>query len=62
MAETPIVGAAEAAAMAGVTRSHFRVMQTRGQVPEPQVRLACGPIWKTSVIAKWIDKTNESKR
>jgi predicted DNA-binding transcriptional regulator AlpA len=51
---TPILGAAEAAQMAGVTRSHFRTMQTRGQVPEPQVRLACGPIWKRSVIERWL--------
>jgi predicted DNA-binding transcriptional regulator AlpA len=56
---TPILGAAEAAKMAGVTRSHFRVLQTRGQVPEPQVRLACGPIWKRSVIERWV-KTRQA--
>lgn len=52
--ETPIVGVAEAAAMAGITRNHFAVIRKRGQVPEPQVVLACGPIWKRSVIERWI--------
>lgn len=56
----PIVGLAEAAEIAGVQRSHFRVMRTRGQVPEPQVVLACGPIWKRSVIEKWAKKRAEA--
>jgi hypothetical protein len=53
MAEPQIVGAAEAAGIAGITRTYFTVLRTRGQVPEPQVMLACGPIWKRSVIERW---------
>ena len=57
MATQPaIVGVAEAAEIAGIARSHFRVLRTRGQVPEPQVVLACGPIWKRSVIERWVKK------
>jgi hypothetical protein len=51
----PIVGVAEAAAMAGMSRNHFAVLRTRGQVPEPQVVLAMGPIWKRSVIERWVE-------
>lgn len=50
----PIVGVKEAADMAGLPRSHFRTLRSRGQVPEPQVVLACGPIWKRSIIEKWV--------
>ena len=51
-----IMGAAEVAEAAGVSSKHFGVMRGRGQVPEPQVVLACGPIWKRSVIERWIKK------
>jgi predicted DNA-binding transcriptional regulator AlpA len=52
----PILGVKEAAELAGITRGHFRVLRNRGQVPEPQVMLACGPIWKRSVIERWIEQ------
>lgn len=61
MTET-LVGSKEAAQIAGITTNHFGVMRKRGQVPEPRVVLACGPIWNRSEIERWIDKTNESKR
>lgn len=54
MAEIQILGSTEAAELAGVTTNQFHVMRNRGQVPEPQVVLACGPIWKRSVIERWI--------
>jgi predicted DNA-binding transcriptional regulator AlpA len=52
----PILGAKEAAELAGIDRITFKVMRHRGEVPAPQVILACGPIWKRSVIEKWIEK------
>lgn len=52
----PIVGMAEIAEMTGIARSHLRTMRTRGQLPEPQVVLAMGPVWKRSVIERWIKK------
>jgi hypothetical protein len=54
MTEVQILGSAEAAEVAGVSRSNFGVMRKRGQVPAPQVVLQCGPIWKRSVIEKWV--------
>jgi predicted DNA-binding transcriptional regulator AlpA len=62
MSEIQILGSAEAADLAGVERGHFHVMRKRGQVPQPQVMLACGPIWKRSVIEKWIADTNARKK
>jgi len=56
-----IVGIAEIAEMAGIPRSTVRSLGTRGQLPEPQVVLACGPIWKRSVIERWI-KRREKER
>ena len=55
-----IVGAAEAAEMAGVTRNYFGVLRHRGEVPTPQVELKCGPIWKRSVIEKWVKQRAEA--
>jgi hypothetical protein len=56
MAETPIVGIAEVAEMAGLSRANVRMMRSRGLLPEPQVVLAMGPVWKRSVIERWVKK------
>lgn len=55
MAET-LVGSKEAAEIVGITTNHFGVMRKRGQVPEPRVVLACGPIWNRSQIEAWAKK------
>lgn len=56
----PIVGIAEIAEMAGLQRAHVRMMRTRGELPPPQVVLAMGPVWKRSVIERWIAKRNRA--
>ena len=55
-----IVGIAEIAEMAGLTRANVRMMRSRGQLPEPSVVLAMGPVWKRSTIEKWIEKRNRA--
>lgn len=46
-----IVGVREAAATMGISPSAFKERRRRGQIPEPDATLACGPIWLHARIA-----------
>jgi hypothetical protein len=48
-----IVGLAELATILAVPRGTARQWYHRGQLPEPDARLACGPVWRTSTIEGW---------
>ena len=48
-----LVGAQEAAKLAGLSRSGFSLAQREGRAPEPITVLACGPIWTRSQIEEW---------
>jgi hypothetical protein len=49
-----LVGQAEVAKLAGVKSSTVGVWVTRGLLPEPVAKLACGRIWATSDIKLWL--------
>lgn len=51
-----IVGLAEAATMLGYTRPSVTRSVRNGTLPAPEVRLACGPIWRRSTIQNVIDR------
>jgi len=58
-----IYGVAELAAACGVEPKRVATWLARGNyaIPEPDVRLACGPIWYASSIEAWIgERTSES--
>lgn len=48
-----LCGAREAAGILGVTTSTVTSYLARGQMLEPLVTLACGPIWLRSDIERW---------
>lgn len=50
---TDLLGQAEAAAIAGLKQSAFRQARQRGNVPEPIVKLSCGPIFLRPEIEEW---------
>lgn len=51
-----LVGLAEIAEMAGVSRQAVTNWTTRhGSFPEPLARLAAGPVWQRADIAAWLD-------
>jgi hypothetical protein len=56
--ELELVGQAEAAALLGITSNTFAVYVSRGLVPEPVARLACGRVWLRSQIAAWDRRRN----
>ena len=50
-----LVGLAEVAAMAGVSRQRVYLWMKRSKdMPQPVARLACGPIWLKDEIRKWL--------
>lgn len=53
-----IVGASELAKMLGVPRGQIYVWKNRGKLPEPDVVLAAGPVWRRSTIERWMKQQN----
>jgi predicted DNA-binding transcriptional regulator AlpA len=49
-----LVGQAEVATMAGVKSSTVGVWVSRGQLPEPVAKLACGRVWAKGDIEAWL--------
>jgi predicted DNA-binding transcriptional regulator AlpA len=54
-----LLGVAEIAEMIGVGRKTVAAYVARGQMPAPDARLACGPIWQRSTIDAWQSKRDE---
>jgi excisionase family DNA binding protein len=59
MTETPapaplLVDAREAAALTGISRSHFLALNSSGRVPQP-VRLGRRTLWRREELAAWIE-------
>jgi hypothetical protein len=48
-----LVGQQEAAKLAGLAMSSFKLARREGRAPEPVTQLACGPIWTRSQIENW---------
>jgi hypothetical protein len=49
-----IMGLKEVANSTGVPVGTISAWLTRGHMPEPEARLACGPIWRSRTIADWV--------
>jgi predicted DNA-binding transcriptional regulator AlpA len=58
-----LMGLAEAAAAAGISKQTLSAMRNRekGAVPPPAVLLECGPIWLAADIETWV-KQREARR
>src|SRR5438105_281612 len=60
MATTPetveLLGTAEVAAVLGVSRKTVAAYLARDQMPAPDIKLACGPIWYRETLAAWLAK------
>jgi predicted DNA-binding transcriptional regulator AlpA len=48
-----LLGIAEIAARLGVPRATVAQWHVRGKLPEPDARLAMGPVWREQTIATW---------
>ena len=48
-----VLGLSELASVLGVKPGTVRQWHHRGQLPEPDAVLACGPVWRQSTIDKW---------
>jgi predicted DNA-binding transcriptional regulator AlpA len=51
-----VLGLAELAQQTGVGRSTVRTWYSRGLLPEPAAKLACGPVWRARDVQRWIDQ------
>jgi chromosome partitioning protein len=52
-----VLGVAELASLAGVSRQMVRNWQRHSKdMPKPVARLACGPIWDGKEIREWLVK------
>lgn len=49
-----LYGIAEIAAALGVSRGLVAKWNERGRLPEPDQRLAAGPVWFEKTIAPWL--------
>src|SRR2546429_8982360 len=49
-----LLGVAEIAEMIGVGRKTVAAYVARGQMPAPDLKLACGPIWRGERVRAWI--------
>jgi hypothetical protein len=48
-----VMGLREVSTVTGVKVVTLSAWLTRGHMPEPDARLACGPIWRASTIDHW---------
>ena len=48
-----IVGLSEVSEMTEIATSTLSAWLRRGHMPEPDVRLSCGPIWHRRTIERW---------
>jgi predicted DNA-binding transcriptional regulator AlpA len=48
-----IVGTAEVSAMLGIAKSSVSRKLRLGTLPQPDVMLECGPVWRTTTILDW---------
>jgi predicted DNA-binding transcriptional regulator AlpA len=48
-----VVGAAEIAAMLGVSRQRVQQLVSRPDFPEPDAVLAMGKVWRTADVEDW---------
>ena len=48
------MGIAEIAQRAGVPRQTVAQWHARGKLPEPDARLAMGPVWRETAIESWL--------
>lgn len=65
MKRKKVYGAQELAATVGVERVNLSMWLARGyyQIPEPDERLACGPVWLDSdELRAWIVKARRTLR
>jgi predicted DNA-binding transcriptional regulator AlpA len=51
------MGVAEVAELLGVTRQRVTQLAKTDGFPEPQVRLASGPVWESADVEQWARKT-----
>jgi predicted DNA-binding transcriptional regulator AlpA len=52
------MGIAEIAQRAGVSRQTVAQWHVRKKLPEPDARLAMGPVWRETTIEAWIADNN----
>ena len=55
-------GAAEIAALFGVSRQRVQQIVTRSDFPEPEIVLAMGKIWSTAKVLEWAERHGRSTR
>jgi hypothetical protein len=56
-----LVGVKEIAERLGVPRGTVSIWKLRGLVPEPEVELGLGPVWRWATIERWARKTGRLK-
>jgi uncharacterized protein YjcR len=57
-----LVGLAEIAEMANVAPATVRTWARRGQLPEPDAKLSCGPVWHRATISAWLRRSAVRER
>lgn len=55
--EKEYLSARQVAAMVGIKRATFTAYASRGQAPEPDLRLDTHPYWKRETIRKWREES-----
>ena len=58
----PLAGLAEVAGLAGVSRQRAGQITAHPDFPEPIARLAMGPVWLKSDVAKFLDTPRKAGR
>lgn len=53
MTDLDVMGVAEVAALIDRPRQTVAVWLHRDLMPEPDARLACGPVWRGSTVRRW---------
>lgn len=61
IAAPALLGAAEVAELTGWKASSISAALTRGRLPEPYARLACGPIWTREQIDRWMEGRTDGR-
>ena len=54
-----LLGTAELAERLGVSRELVSQWLKRGKLPEPDERLAMGPVWRESTISRWEEERKQ---